>query len=135
MNVAHMKTRDQGATRRIIIEIDIRLSPPGKFNAAHQTLIVSTDERQRTHNLSILEMNCRAGAVNFTLQTNFTRALRGGLRAAHRQRHRRLIQIVEHRGEKRIQKLFVNCDRGFGGRSVARSTIASSGFLSAEKTE
>ena len=83
MNVAHIETRDQRAARSVINKIDIRISPPGKFNAAHQTRTVSARKRERAGDLSILETNGRARPVDLTLQMDLARALRGRLRAAH----------------------------------------------------
>src|SRR5258706_11080048 len=106
-----MEASCQGVALAVEFEIDFCLSPAGKLYAPQIVLIVCAGKSQGTGDAAIVEMDCSADARNFALQTDLAGTLRVGRPTADSQRHRRLLQVVENGGEKRIQKLFVD---GYG---------------------
>jgi hypothetical protein len=118
VNRAHVKASQHCPALRVIFEVHVGVRRAREFDTAHQALIVSAGKGERAGNLPILQTDGGAAAVDFTLQPNLAGTIRRRLRAAHRQRHRRLVEIVEHCGEERVQELFVDGDRGFGSRAI-----------------
>src|SRR5438067_1439076 len=96
MNLAQAKSREHRAPLATEFKRQFGISPAGEFNTPEQAGIVSTCEGQRTDDPAALEMDCGTDAVDFALQTNFAGAVASRLGAAGGQRHRRLLQVIEH---------------------------------------